>query len=46
MKYLYSELNNKAQLKARLDYFDTNGHLDLNKVTNVFYNANGKVYEN
>lgn len=47
MKYLYSELNNKAQLRARLDYFDKHGTLD-NMLESLFvcnFTADGVVYE-
>jgi hypothetical protein len=47
MKYKYTELNNKAQMKARLDYFDkhstTEGMLKL--FQQASFTANGDLYE-
>lgn len=46
MKYSYNELNNKAQLKTRLDYFDKHGSLDMAALFNLTFTADGEVYEN
>lgn len=47
MKYFYDELNQRAQLRARLDYFEKHKTTD-NMIESLFrslFDASGTIYE-
>ncbi len=47
MKYYYDELNQRAKLKARLDYFDKHKTTEnmLETMFRSMFDANGSIYE-
>ncbi len=47
MKYYYDELNQRAKLKARLDYFDKHKTTDkmIETLFRSMFDVNGAIYE-